>query len=973
MSKTKEIFSLSSISRAIYTALFLLPLTLQPQGLSAQTSDSEENAEAVGALEEVIVTGTHIAGLDPAVLPVTVMGAEQIEALGATNMQDILSYIPSIADLDFDDTNTGTNGARGDVAGVNMRGLGSGNTLVLLNGRRMVTHPTFQAINSVPVTFYNVNSIASSSIQRIEVLRDGAAPLYGADAIAGVVNFVPYTSYDGLKLTGKYGWSDDTSYDETEITAAGGFQFNEGRSNLSLFATYYDRSQVHQNELPDLYFQLDRQGLPGIPEEWASDTQLRNASTLTPYARFRVGQLNPDGTFTGPTRHINPTTGAIGNGSGPARYNFNEDQIATPSSERFNFMATYTQEIDNGVEIFADAFYYEATSHTYRAASPLDDSLAFLIVPVGAYHNPYPDQEVLIIGWRPVDLGPRVIDVDQDSWRVMGGLRGSMGSWDWETAMLYSEAESTDTEGNRQAKSLFTQQLLVDGPDALNPFVGPGGNTQAALDGIRVSSTDVRTSELWLADLRVNRGDLFRVFGNDVGAAFGLEFRNEKYIDDRDPRLDGSMPFDNGAIFDESDLIGVSATFDSEASRSTASGYGELYIPLVGEANAKPFAKAFEVQLAARYENTNDFESTLKPKIGMRYEPGGGFSIRASYTEGFRAPNLPQMNQGDIIRRIDGIADPMRSDVTGAPIDTGATYRRTTRLGNPDLEPEDSETSLIGFVWQPEFSNEWANGFTIGADFWEIRLEGVVGLIEEEDQLELDELLRQQGSSNPNVIRAPLTAADEALFAAYNAANPNDQKIAVGEAIDIIGQYRNLDPREVAGWDGFMSFATPETAAGQFILRGDVTQITKFEQQGLAQSDLIGRNGNPEWRYTFSLDWQFQGFNANLSMRYVDEVYDTSLVYDSAKIAASGPPQKGWYDAVSDQYYWLVDSWTVYNLAVGYDFSRISAAAKGFELTAGIRNLTNELPPFADESPGYFTALHDSYGRVYWFKLGYSF
>lgn len=973
MSKSTKILQVNSLNKAIYTALLLLPLTMLPLSLAAQTADVEEEAAAAGALEEVIVTGSHIAGLDPAVLPVTVMGAEQIEALGATNMQDILSYIPSITDLDFDDANTGTNGARGDVAGVNMRGLGSGNTLVLLNGRRMVTHPTFQAINSVPVTFYNVNSIASSSIQRIEVLRDGAAPLYGADAIAGVVNFVPYTSYEGLQFTGKYGWSDNTSYDETEVAAAGGFTFNEGRSNLSLFATYYDRSHVHQNELSDLFFQLDRRTHPGIPEEWQGDSQLRNNSSLTPYARFRVGQLNPNGTFTGPTRHINPDTGAIGNGSGPARYNFNEDQWVTPETDRFNFMATYTQDIDNGVEVFADAYYYESSSRTIRAASPLDDSLAFLIVPKGAFYNPFPDQEVLIIGWRPVDLGPRIIDVDQDSFRLMGGLRGSTGSWDWETAMLYSEAESTDTESNRQAKSLFTQQLLVNGPDALNPFVGPGGNTQAALDGIRVSATDVRTSELVLADLRFNRGDLFQAFGNDAGAAFGIEFRNEKYIDNRDPRLDGSMPFTNGAIFDESDLIGVSATFDSEASRSTASAYGELYIPLIGEANAMPFAQALELQLAARYENTNDFESTLKPKIGLRYEPGAGFSIRASYTEGFRAPNLPQMNQGDIIRRIDGIEDPLRADVTGAPIDVGTVYRRTTRLGNPDLEPEDSETSLIGFVWQPDFGGEWGSGFTIGADFWNIKLEGVVGLIEEEDQLDLDELLRSQGSSNPNVIRAPLTAADAALFAAYNAANPNDQKIPVGEATNIIGQYENLDPREVAGWDGFMSYATPETSAGQFTVRGDITQITKFEQQGLAQSDLIGRNGNPEWRYTASLNWMFYGFNTNISMRYVDDVYDTSLVYDTAKITANGPPQRAWYDSVTDNYYWNVDSWTVFNLAMGYDFSQISNAAKGLELTAGVRNLFDEEAPFADESPGFFSSLHDTYGRVYWLKLGYSF
>jgi len=169
-------------------------------GAQAQDADSDDEV-AGGALEEVIVTGTHIAGLDEAVLPVTVMGAEAIEATGAVNMGEVLSYIPAISDLEFEDNSNGTNAARGDVSSVGMRGLPSAYTLTLLNGRRMVTWPTFQAQNSVPSTFSNVNVIPTSAIQRIEVLRDGAAPLYGADAIAGVVNFVTYSGYDGIRLS----------------------------------------------------------------------------------------------------------------------------------------------------------------------------------------------------------------------------------------------------------------------------------------------------------------------------------------------------------------------------------------------------------------------------------------------------------------------------------------------------------------------------------------------------------------------------------------------------------------------------------------------------------------------------------------------------------------------------------------------------------------------------------------------------
>jgi outer membrane receptor protein involved in Fe transport len=778
---------------------------------------------------------------------------------------------------------------------------------------------------------------------------------------------VTYSSYDGIRLSGRYGWSDNTDYDESEVTAAGGWDFNDGRSNFSLFGTWYDRSKVHMNELDDLYYELDRRQVAGIPESWLGDSQLRNDSSLTPYARFETGMLRDDGSWIGTgSYHVDPETGAIESGSGSARYNFNEDAWVTPDTERYNVMGTFQHDFAGGMQFFADGYYYQSDSSIIRAASPLDDSLAFLVVPAEAFYNPF-DEDVLLRGWRPIDLGPRIIDTEHEQWGLTAGLRGDWSGWDWEAGVLYSEAENTDTEGNRQAKSLFTQQLMVDGPDALNPFAGPGGNTQAALDGIRVSATDVRTSELALADFRVNRGDWFEVLGNDAGAAFGVEWRQEDYFDDRDPRLDGSMPFDNGPIFDESDLVGVSATFDSGASRDTYSAYGELNIPLVGEANASGFTRSFEVQLAARYENPSDFDDTLKPKIGLRWEPTEGLLFRANYTGGFKAPNLPQMNQGDIIRRIDGIEDPMRADVTGFPVDTGDTYRRTTRLGNPDLQPQDSETWMVGAVFSPTWAGEWGSGLRIGIDWWYIEIEDEITLDDEELQLQIDQELRESGAgSNPNVIRADLTPADLAAFDAWNAANPNDQRIPVGEAIDIIGQYRNADKSEVEGWDGSLVYATPETSAGQFTFRTDFTYFSRYRRDiGLVQDDLLRRNGFPEWRYTVGLDWAYRNFRANATMRYVSEVYDTSLT-QSTSIEGPGI-------VIGNTKYWQVDDWTVYNLTFSYDFSQLSDMTRGFEASVGIRNLTDEDPPFADESYGYFTRLHNAYGRVYWARLGYRF
>jgi outer membrane receptor protein involved in Fe transport len=958
MMKMNHTGGAAATTASFFPVIFLLSATAL-----AQDDAADE------ALEEIVVTGSHIEGLSVESLPVSVMGSDEIRDLGAPSMFDLVGYIPSVGDFEFEDSSNGTNAARGDVAGVNLRGIGTGNTLLLLNGRRMVVNPTFQPINSVPSTFYNANAIPGSSVKRIEVLRDGASAIYGADASAGVMNIITRGAEDGFRISGKFA-SGDTSYGESEITGGGGWTVNSGKTEIGVFASYYERSYVHMNELDDLYFNLNRRGSTRIPEEWRNDSQLDNRSSLTPWARVSVGALNADNQFIGSTMHVEPATpNSLVAGSGSERYNFNDTAWITPEVERANIFASVEHDLASGMQFFGDAFYYNSTSNTQRAASPLDDSLAFLIVPGDAFYAP-PEalgQDILLIGWRPIDLGPRVIEVEKDNYRLMAGLRGEFGrSWSWESALLYSQAEDTDTEGNRQAKSLFTDQISVNGPDALNPFGGPTGNTQAALAGIRIDATDVRTSKLTLWDFRLNRSDLFNAPGGAVGFATGVEVRKDEYDEDRDARLDGSMPFDNGAIFDESDVIGVSATFDSKASRTTTGVYGELFIPLVGEANAKSFTNALEVSLAVRYENTSDFGSATKPKIGVRWEIAGGFALRASYSEGFRAPNLPQMNQGTIVRRIDGVDDPWRSDVTGLPIDTGDTYRKTTRIANDQLEAEDTETSMFGAVYAP--ADGPMAGFRATVDFFNIKQDGVVGILTASNALDLDFLLRSTGAgTNPDVERAPVTAADQAAFDAWNLANPTDQRVAAGEATNVSNMYMNLDPREVEGWDALIEYSTPDTRAGEFRFRAEATKITKFEQLGLATTDLLRRNGNPEMRATASINWRKGGFNANASMRFVDDVYDSSLY-------ATGPDFEGTYDPALNRTYWDVDDWTVYNLALGYDFADATGGwAQGLSLTAGVRNLTDEEPPFADESFGHLTRLHNSYGRVLWGQLTYQF
>src|SRR3712207_2630920 len=203
--------------------------------------------------EEIIVVGTQIRGADVTdILPVTVLETDDIEATGATSGDELFRSIPQAGDVAFNESRDagGINDARGDTASINLRALGTGNTLVLLNGRRMVLHPGTQAENLVPVQSVNTNAIPVMGIRRLEVLRDGAAAIYGTDAVAGVVNTVLKNNFDGATVQLEGGWSEGTDASEYDLSFEIGPGFNGGRTNVSVFgaATFRDPMFARERE-----------------------------------------------------------------------------------------------------------------------------------------------------------------------------------------------------------------------------------------------------------------------------------------------------------------------------------------------------------------------------------------------------------------------------------------------------------------------------------------------------------------------------------------------------------------------------------------------------------------------------------------------------------------------------------------------------------------------------------------------------
>lgn len=237
---------------------------------------------------EIVVTGSQIQGAKiDAVLPVTVLDEKAIETTGASSGDELFRSIPQNGTVAFNEQNSSTvNNVRGDVGSVNLRDLGTGNTLLLINGRRMVLHPGFQTELLVPVVSADTNEIAPGSVQRLEVLRDGASAIYGADAVAGVVNTVLKGKRRGGFIEGDWRKSDGVNLVNYQISGGYGFDFGSGRGNLTVYGGYF-----HENGLSNAArdYAADDNRLPlVVGTDFEGDSQFNNRNTFGPFGQFQI-------------------------------------------------------------------------------------------------------------------------------------------------------------------------------------------------------------------------------------------------------------------------------------------------------------------------------------------------------------------------------------------------------------------------------------------------------------------------------------------------------------------------------------------------------------------------------------------------------------------------------------------------------------------------------------------------------------
>ena len=359
------------------------------------------------------------------------------------------------------------------------------------------------------------------------------------------------------------------------------------------------------------------------------------------------------------------------------RYNLNAERWVVSDLTRDNLQVNLIHDFKNGNQAFSEFSYY--ISETNQNNSP---SAAFssskLIIPASNYWNPFgasilpngnlnpnrldpdilidvPDEGLAIImdNYRFVDIGPRRVNVEKDTYRFLQGIRGSWNNWDWETAVFISKATSGDITSNRLSNTLVEQALALSTPEAYNPFNG-GGNyddyllygqdQNPSIDGaIKNAIIDVfRKGERKLKsfDFKITNLNFLKINSGFISLVAGAEYREDSFKDDRDPRLDGTILYtdkDGDTYPFVSDVMNSSPTPDNSGKRDVISTFFELGIPLVSEDMSIPFIKSIDIQLAGRYEDFSDIGSKAVPKIAIGWQLIDDLMFRGSWSKGFRA------------------------------------------------------------------------------------------------------------------------------------------------------------------------------------------------------------------------------------------------------------------------------------------------------------------------------------------------
>ena len=909
---------MKSIKNSILMSAALVPLALCLTSLPAASQEAPAD-EAAKVEDTITVTGSRIKRKDlTSVGPVTVLDSVQIEQTGITNLETLLQRLPSSAGFGGNSSSAYWVSNGWGTPQINLRGLGVNRTLVLLNGRRIVYGGT--GANSA----VDLSMIPMSLVSRVEVLKDGASATYGADAVAGVINLITKEGYDGFEASAKYGMTDEGDGEELLLDLSWGATSSKG--DVMFNVSYQDTGAAPLSD-------ESRAPCPGTPGPDGFVCDGLSSSTIGGRGTLPAGYVMPDGSvLTGPTRvNFNQMPGGDGDSfqiydGNRDGFNYNPYFNASNPLERLSFATFGTYHLTDSTDLFAELLYTKRWSS--QPASPAT------LVDIGfdASHPTNPTGVDFVLERRRLlENGARVFEQETDTFRIVTGLKGNLGDvWSYEASLNWGRNTGSDSILNnintgRLAQTLDPATCGTGGVPCADLF-GYGDVTQDVLDYIVFTETGLGGNEQKAISASMS-GEVFQLPAGMLGVAFGAEWREDKGWRNPD-----SLSVAGLALGNQQDPI--------SGSTKAKEVFAEVSVPLIKDI---PLVQSLSLDGAIRYSDYDLFGSDTNYKAGLNWRINDAVKLRGTFATAFRIPNIPELFGGVSEGNLTTV-DPcsgwaalsptsniyLNCQAAGVPtnyIQLGNTVL-TDAGGNPNLEPESSESFTIGTVLQP------IEGLSVTLDYFDIKIDNAI-------------------RTTPGSTKLSLCYESSNLSHQFCAPEHHTRNPLNGDVNYLSTQNANTGSETMKGLDigvvyGFEKFGLDHS------IDFNATYLSEYETVAFEGDDPTmiagyiggGNGGYPEWRAISSWTTTSSKWSGTYSVQMIGEGDDF--------YATSGPGSH-----IPAQFY--------HNAQFSYDVT------EAFRVTAGVDNIFQNDPPFvASWTDGNTdTMTYDLLGRRGYIRLSY--
>jgi outer membrane receptor protein involved in Fe transport len=923
-------------------------------------------------MEEIQVLGSRIRTTEIAgPSPVSTYDRDFIEATGAMTLSDFLNKIPqtysgiasgrSSAPDEFNpdfgqktETTTpainialgvsDTAPAQTGVSGVSLRGLGAGSTLVLVDGRRAATSGNGNKGSDTRQGFVDLNTIPLGMIDHVEVTTDGASAIYGADAVAGVINIILKKNYQGTEITSNYSATEHGGGRERNLTVNHGFV--TGKLSGSVALTVYDRQNVaasdrafsrHQDHsgttvgtlvstgatFQGRNFSLNY-GYPAVVQA-AGGTVAGNFDAI-PGVRVVAVPLGTTATPT-PSQFTPITTPAPGqtvvNSSAQRRGNTSAFLDLAPEAQRRGANVDLKYKFNDKIEAFGS--YRTNESRSYIRSQPTTSLTGSFgaAVTVPAAFNPF--NQNVTVGMILADWGSSSQRVRTVADAAVGGLRGRLNSWAWELG--YSWQKQNVRQTTRGFNGTPFANLLIN-PDPnlrFNPFVdfyAAGTKSQTALlEPLSLYPEVYSISKNKSLDFNAD-GPLFSYRGGTVKVAFGGSTANSDIW---------SRTTNFSAV-----LVPVATVATVTGGQKSTAEFAELYVPVFGKPNAAPLLERLDFQLAGRHEENGPFTKSV-PKYGVSWSPVKSLLVRGSWSQGFRAPGPTEYLVVTPNQTLT-LTDPRRNP----PSTPGVVISRGS---NPNPKPESSDNSFLGLVYEPTF----AKGLNFQLNYYDTKQRDVLQIITAQNILNNESLFPDR------VTRAAPTAADIALNQPGQVTGISQIFVNFGR---VVNRSMDLALDYTVPWENYGRFRVQVAASRNL----ESTRQIAPGQPAVVLDDDTG--SPPKWKFNASLFWRKGSWNASAFLWHLDGFKTNNAGSNSVANTAAA-------------IYFPTPAVAKLDLRLGYTFKQgiVRGYGKNVRLSLGVNNVMDKQPPFSDTLWGYNAGLHSQLmmGRTYEVSLAIPF